>query len=130
MENLQINDDYNLINHALLGIEINYFDNILEKTGIQKGVLASLLGIDPRTINNYRKNNKRFNVLEGELLLKLGRLFDFGEDVFEDMSEFMEWLTANSIGLKNKRPLDLINTSTGVGLVSDELMRIEHGYVV
>ena len=130
MENLQINDDYNLINHALLGIEINYFDNILEKTGIQKGILASLLGIDPRTIDNYRKNNKRFNVLEGELLLKLGRLFDFGEDVFEDMSEFMAWLTANSIGLGNKRPLDLINTSTGVGLVSDELMRIEHGYVV
>lgn len=130
MENLQINDDYNLINHALLGIEINYFDNILEKTGIQKGVLASLLGIDPRTIDNYRKNNKRFNVLEGELLLKLGRLFDFGEDVFEDMSEFMEWLTANSIGLGNKRPLDLINTSTGVSLVSDELTRIEHGYVV
>ena len=130
MENLQINDDYNLINHVLLGIEINYFDNILEKTGIQKGILASLLGIDPRTIDNYRKNNKRFNVLEGELLLKLGRLFDFGEDVFEDMSEFMAWLTANSIGLGNKRPLDLINTSTGVGLVSDELMRIEHGYVV
>lgn len=130
MKNLQINDDYNLINHVLLGIEINYFDNILEKTGIQKGILASLLGIDPRTIDNYRKNNKRFNVLEGELLLKLGRLFDFGEDVFEDMSEFMEWLTANSIGLGNKRPLDLINTSTGVSLVSDELMRIEHGYVV
>lgn len=41
----------------------------------------------------------------------------------------MEWLTTSSKGLGNKRPLDLINTSTGVSLVSDELMRIEHGYV-
>ena len=130
MENLQLDNDYSLIDHALLGIEISYFDNILAKTGIQKGVLASLLGIDPRTIDNYRKNNKRFDVLEGELLLKLGRLFDFGEEVFEDMSEFMEWLSADAVGLGNKKPLDLMNTCTGVGLVSEELMRIAHGYAV
>lgn len=130
METLKVQDDYTLINNALQGIEVNYFDHVLEKTGIQKGVLASLLGIDPRTIDNYRKNNKRFDVLEGELLLKLGSLFDFGEEVFEEMSEFMEWLATNSVGLGNKKPLDLMNTSTGVGLVLDELMRIEHGYVV
>ena len=130
METLKTQDDYTLINNALQGIEVNYFDQVLERTGIQKGVLASLLGIDPRTIDNYRKNNKKFDVLEGELLLKLGSLFEFGEEVFEEMSEFMEWLSTNSVGLGNKKPLNLLNTSTGVGLVSDELMRIEHGYVV
>lgn len=130
MDTLKIQDDYSLINNALQGIEVTYFDHLLERTGIQKGVLASLLGVDPRTIDNYRKNNKRFDVLEGELLLKLGSLFDFGEEVFEEMSEFMEWLSKNSVGLGNKKPLDLLNTSTGVGLVYDELMRIEHGYVV
>lgn len=130
METLKIQDDYALIHNALMGIEVNYFDHVLEKTGIQKGVLASLLGVDPRTIDNYRKNNKRFDVLEGELLLRLGSLFDFGEEVFEDMSEFMEWINRNSVGLGNKKPIDLLKTSTGVSLVHDELMRIEHGYVV
>lgn len=130
MEIPKIKDEYALINNALQGIEVSYFDNLLEKTGIQKGVLASLLGVDPRTVDNYRKSNKRFDVLEGELLLKLGSLFDFGEEVFEDMSEFMEWLSTSSVGLDNKKPLDLMYTTTGVSLVHDELMRIEHGYVV
>lgn len=125
-----IQDHYTLINNAHQGIEVSYFDRLLEKTGIGKGVLASLLGVDPRTIDNYRKSNKRFDTLEGELLLKLDGLFDFGEEVFEEMSEFMEWLSKNSVGLENRRPLDLLSTSTGVDLVRDELMRIEHGYVV
>lgn len=129
METVKIKDDFSLINTVHEGVEINLFDNLLKKTGIQKGVLASLLEIDPRTVDNYRRNNKRFDMLEGELLLKLDRLFDFGGEVFEAMDEFREWLTHSAEGLGNQKPLDLLNTSTGVDLVHDELTRIEHGYV-
>ena len=34
METLKIQDDYALIHNALMGIEVNYFDHVLEKTGI------------------------------------------------------------------------------------------------
>lgn len=130
METLKIKDDYSLVNNAHQGIGISYFDNLLNKTGIQKKVLASLLGMDPRTIDNYRKNNKQFNTLEGELLLKLDRLFEIGNEVFEGMEKFKEWLTTPSIGLGNTKPLYFLNTSTGVDLVHEELVRIEHGYAI
>ncbi len=68
--------------------------------------------------------------MEKELISKLERLFILGEDVFEDMAEFMAWLDLPSIGLDNKKPMLLLNTSVGVDLVYDELMRIAHGYVV
>lgn len=119
-----------LISTARQGIGVSYFDKLLKTTGIQKGVLASLVGIDPKTVDNYRKNHKKFAVLEGELLLKLERLFAYGEEIFEEMGEFREWLQLESIGLGKMKPIDLLNTSTGVDLVYDELTRIAHGYVI
>lgn len=130
MNTVTVEDDYSLIDAAHEGIGTQYFDNLLAKSGMQKGVLASLVGIDVKTVDNYRKNAKKFDVLEAELLLKLERLFSLGEDVFEDMKEFREWLGIHSISLGNKKPIALLNTSTGVDLVYDELLRIAHGYVV
>lgn len=125
-----LSGDYTLISIAHQGIGIEYFDKLLERTGISKGLLASLIGVDPRTVDNYRKNNRNFDVLEGELLLKLFRLFDYGEDVFEDMNDFILWLQLKSRGLSNKKPIEFLNTSTGVDLVYDELKRIEYGDII
>ncbi len=123
-------DEMSIISTANQGIGINYFDKLLERTGIQKGLLASLVGVDPRTVDNYRKNDKKFDTLEGELLLLLGRLFNYGEEVFEDMNDFKLWLQMKSRGLGNKKPIDFLNTSTGVDLVYDELKRIEFGDII
>ncbi|MFC5535105.1 MbcA/ParS/Xre antitoxin family protein [Rhodocytophaga aerolata] len=46
------------------------------------------------------------------------------------MKEFREWLGINSLSLGNKKPIEFLNTSTGVDLVYDEVLRIVHGYVV
>jgi putative toxin-antitoxin system antitoxin component (TIGR02293 family) len=127
---MDLTDDYALVTTAHQGIGIHYFDQLLEASGIQKGILASLVGVDPRTVDNYRKNQKKFDTLEGEQLLKLGRLFLFGEEVFESMDDLRKWLDTESVGLGNIKPLILLNTSTGVDLVYDELKRIEEGYVV
>ena len=130
VRSLDLASDYSLVLHAHEGIGIQYFDQLLETTGVSKGLLASLVGVDPRTIDNYRKQQKKFDTLEGEQLLKLARLFLFGEEVFESMEDFRRWLDVESVGLGNIKPIAMLNTSTGVDLVHDELMRIEEGYVV
>lgn len=130
LRSLDLSSDHSLVVHAHEGIGIQYFDQLLETTGMPKGLLASLLGVDPRTIDNYRKHQKKFDTLEGEQLLKLARLFLFGEEVFESMEDFRKWLEVESIGLGKIKPITMLNTSTGVDLVHDELMRIEEGYVV
>lgn len=130
LRSLDLTSDFSLVSHAHEGIGIQYFDQLLETTGMAKGLLASLLGVDPRTIDNYRKHQKMFDTLEGEQLLKLARLFLFGEEVFERMEDFRRWLDVESIGLGKIKPIAMLNTSTGIDLVHDELKRIEEGYVV
>src|SRR5690554_3061188 len=84
--------DFQVVYQVGQGIHVNQFDQLLEKSGLQKKVLSALLGMDPRTIDNYRKQGRSFAALEGELLLKLDSLFDFGVDVFGSNEDFKAWL--------------------------------------
>ncbi|MDO9551248.1 antitoxin Xre/MbcA/ParS toxin-binding domain-containing protein [Rhodonellum sp.] len=125
-----LRDDFQVVYQVERGVHVDNFDRLLERSGLQKQVLASLMGLDPRTIDNYRKQGRNFGALEGELLLKLERLFDLGADTFEKMEAFKTWIYAPSFAFNNKKPLDFLNTSTGVDLVEQALLRIVHGYVV
>jgi len=111
------------------GVSIKKFDMLLEKSGLQKQVLAGLLGLDPRTIDNYRKQNKKFGALEGELLLKLDNLFEFSGSIFESMNDFRQYLEAPAYVFDQRKPIDFLNTCSGVDLVMQALQRIAHGYV-
>lgn len=125
-----VRDDFQVVYQVGKGVHVNRFDQLLEKTGLQKQVLAGLLGMDPRTIDNYRKQSRSFAALEGELLLKLDSLFDFGGDVFGSNEDFKAWLYSPAFALQDRKPIDFLNTSTGVDLVEQALQRMVHGYVV
>jgi len=125
-----VRDDFQVVYQAGQGVHVDQFDQLLEKSGLQKQVLAALLGLDPRTIDNYRKQGRSFAALEGELLLKLDSLFDLGADTFESREAFRGWLSLPAFALNQKNPMDFLNTSTGVDLVEEALLRIVHGYVV
>src|SRR5690554_3367849 len=122
--------DFQVVYQVGQGIHVNQFDQLLEKSGLQKKVLSALLGMDPRTIDNYRKQGRSFAALEGELLLKLDSLFDFGTDTFASREAFRAWLSLPAFDFNDKAPIDFLNTSTGVDLVEQALLRIVHGYVV
>ena len=125
-----VRDDFQVVYQVGKGVHVTRFDQLLEKTGLQKQVLAGLLGMDPRTIDNYRKQSRSFAALEGELLLKLDSLFDFGGDVFGSNEDFKAWLYSAAFALQDRKPIDFLNTSTGVDLVEQALQRMVHGYVV
>ncbi len=87
---MEVQDDFQVVYQVDKGILIDLFDKLLKKSGLQKQVLAALLGLDPRTVDNYRKKGRSFGALEGELLIKLDGLFEFGAEVFECRKVFKE----------------------------------------
>jgi putative toxin-antitoxin system antitoxin component (TIGR02293 family) len=54
-------------------------------------------------------------------------LYEYGVDVFGEKANFDLWLNSKSIALGGRIPKDLLDTKFGVGMVKDELGRIEHG---
>ncbi|WP_158856946.1 type II RES/Xre toxin-antitoxin system antitoxin [Lunatibacter salilacus] len=128
MENIV--SDFHMVYQVDRGVHVAKFDQLLEHSGIQKQVLANLLGLDPRTIDNYRKQGRNFPSLEGELLLKITQLFKIGEEVFGGVEAFRDWLNASSEAFDQRKPITFLNTSTGVVLVQQALLRIAYGYAV
>jgi len=124
-----VKDDLALVNKAQEGVEAFYFENLLKHSGFRKDELAGLVGIDPKTVDNYRKSQKKFTRDSAEKLLKLHRLFAFGEELFGSTAEFMDWLAISSPGLNNQSPLALLHSVSGIMEVEKQLLRLAHGYV-
>lgn len=127
---MQAVTNFSLVQKAQEGINVDFFDQLQQQSGLSKVELSRLLGVDPKTIDNYRRTGKPFDMLKGELLLKLSRLFKLGEEVLGSTEEFRAWLHIPAGEFNATLPVFLLSTSTGVDLVEEQLERIAQGYVV
>ena len=118
---------YKVIDTAERGISINTFDKLSSQSGYSKAALAGFIGMDVRTISNYKNKKKDFKKTDAEHLLKLEGLFNRGKEVFGSNEEFARWLGKPSYGLEGRIPEKLLNYISGIELVSRELTRIEYG---
>jgi len=80
-----------------------------------------------KTFTSYKKNKTPLDPVLSEKLLKFFSLYNKGQSVFGSIDEFNKWLAEPSFGLGNTIPQDLLDTITGIQLVSEELTRIEYG---
>lgn len=116
-----------IVQKALKGVGVKTFYSFAYAADISDKHLAEILHISPRTLSNYRAQNKRLEPVKGEHLLKLISLYKKGEEVFGILHEFASWLSKPGTGSKNTMQ-SLLFTPGGVDLVSQELDRIAYGY--
>ena len=123
-----ISNNLALINKSLEGVDASYFVSLQKHSGLRKDELAGFVGIDPKTVDNYRNSKRKFIKDVAEKLLHLHRLFALGDELFGSTAEFTDWLEIPSPGLENKRPIDLLHSISGIAEVEKQMMRIAHGY--
>ena len=88
--------------------------------------LFNILHISARTWQRYT-DEKLLPQDVTEKALQLANLYKQGEEVFGESWRFHGWMNHPSFVLDGKKPLELLDTIFGFQLVSDEIMRIEHG---
>ena len=118
---------YQVIDTAEKGISISLFERLVQQSGYSKAAMADFIGVDVRTISNYKNKNKQLTKTDAEHLLKLNDLFEKGKEVFGNSDEFTRWLGKPAYGLEGRVPEKLLNYISGIELVSRELSRIEYG---
>ncbi len=80
-----------------------------------------------KTIQNYTLQNMKLDAALSEKLLKSFALFNKGIELFGSPRAFHNWLNTSAYGLGNEMPYNLMDTITGISLIEEELIRIEHG---
>ncbi len=117
----------NLIMVAESGIPYGAFNHMTEQIPLSIGDWADFLHLSERTLHRYRKDKLKFDPLHSERILELVLLFRKGEIVFGSEEKYFIWLNSKNISLGGKIPKSLLGSAVGIGLIRDELSRIEHG---
>lgn len=104
------------------------FGRFLKISSLPNKFLAEkIFEISTKTLYSYRQSGKKLPVRLNEHILKLEELYKKGIELFESADEFNRWLKAESFGLGNIKPINILNSVTGIDLIYEELVRIEFG---
>lgn len=109
------------------GIDYRTFEIVAARTPLKDKDWAQVLDTTLRTMIRYKKDNKTFAPKQTEKIIEIQQLMQYGEEVFGDRENFHDWLMNENIAVGGMVPADLLDTSVGLGMVKDELGRMEHG---
>lgn len=108
------------------GLHRNSVNSFIKHSSLTRKQVSKLIHVSERTLQRYSPD-KTIDINSSERLIELTRLFHKGINVFNEKEKFIVWLNRPNKSLANSKPLDLIETSIGIDLVMDELLRIEYG---
>ena len=124
-----IQDDYKLLKKAREGVKTEVFYSLADAIKMPEKTLASMINLSPRTISNYRDQEKELDPIYSEHLLKLVNLYNFGKEIFGSLEEFNLWME-RPFWSSQEKPIDFVSTSGGVDLIYQEVEKLAQGYPV
>lgn len=125
MLDLYLNDD-NLIKASRDGITKRVFQQIRSFTGLSSQYFAAFTHVGTRTIQR-KKDNEKISPEASERAVLIGKLFYKGEEVFGNKEKFQSWMNGSIPSFDGKKSKEMLDTITGISMIEDELIRIEHG---
>ena len=125
---LEWNDKKGRLEAIHFGIPYDAIDSISEKLNRSIKFVLSLLGMPQTTYNKKKKEQAHLNLRDGELIVLLAELIEYGKEVFNNEDEkFLRWLQKPNISLGGSAPETFLDTATGIDEVRACLNRIDHG---
>ncbi|MDO3624718.1 antitoxin Xre/MbcA/ParS toxin-binding domain-containing protein [Mucilaginibacter sp. BT774] len=108
------------------GLQPGAINDLIEITGATQTDVSKWLDITEPTLRKHIQNTRELNLGLSEHIIQLFELFDKGLDTFGSLSEFKNWLKHYNTGI-DATPYDILDTITGIGIVMNELIRIDYG---
>jgi putative toxin-antitoxin system antitoxin component (TIGR02293 family) len=108
------------------GLQPTSITDLLRFTGATQIDIAKWLDVTEPTLRKHIQNSKGLNPGLSEHIIQLFELFNKGIDTFGSLPEFKNWLKSYNPGI-DAIPFDLLDTITGIGIVLNELIRIDYG---
>ncbi len=121
------NPQFLLIDKIQQGVSFQAFSNLVRQSPFTLLEWSGFLHITDRTILRYKTDQKPFEGLYAEKIVELTMLIKKGLDTFQTKERFYRWLTASNMALGGYKPIELLVTSVGIEVITQELIRIDYG---
>jgi putative toxin-antitoxin system antitoxin component (TIGR02293 family) len=125
--NVNDKDTFRLMDAIRAGINFPDFTSIARQSSFSMNEWSGFLHLSERTMQRYHKEKKTFDPLSSEKILEIVLLTRLGIEVFGSSEKFNSWLDTINVALGGKKPKEFLDNTFGIGLLKDELTRIEHG---
>jgi len=109
------------------GIGFSAFERFADTFQYNLSEWSGFLHISERSMQRYKKDKRAFDPLQSEKIIEIAMLFKMGEVVFGSKEKFNLWLETDCLALGKVKPRSLIDSTFGIGMVKDELGRIDYG---
>ncbi|MBF9255596.1 DUF2384 domain-containing protein [Pontibacter sp. 172403-2] len=116
-----------LISSVREGIKYGLFQSIASNSPFSTAEWSNFLHLSERTFQRYKKEKRTFDPLHSEKILEITLVYNKGIEVFGDKGNYDAWLETKNVALGGIKPKELLDSTFGIGLLKDELTRIEHG---
>ena len=121
-----VSRDFDLINLTREGVKKSTLKTLAAYLGITMETMSSLLHTSYRNIQR-KDDDSLLDTLKTERVLELASFVQRGVEVIGNKDAFAEWIQSPLIALGNKKPLDFLDTSFGIQLLTKLLGRLEQG---
>lgn len=120
-------DTSSIIRTVREGIAFDFFRKLTSFIPFSTEDWSRVLHLTERSLQRYKKENKTFDSLQSEKIFQVMLLYKKGISVFGTKALFDLWLDTISPALGHIKPKDLLDSTFGIEMIEDELIRIEHG---
>jgi putative toxin-antitoxin system antitoxin component (TIGR02293 family) len=116
-----------VIERSKKGLLISKLESVQAKSPFSESQWAAILDMTLRTLQRQKQKGETLDTARSERVILIEQMLQYGLEVFNDSEAFGSWLQSPSWPLNGKRPLDLLDTATGIQLVHAAIGRIDYG---
>lgn len=109
------------------GLPAGSVSALAEKLGLGNAALSSKLGIAQRTLTRRIGKASPLTPSESDRTVRMARVYANAIQMIGDERKAVEWLSTPNRALGGEKPIDQLDTDTGVRMVEDVLGRIAYG---
>ena len=122
---ISTNQVLNLVNSG--NINSNILIILKSLTDFSDEVISSWLNMNVKTYRSYKSTRSEIKEDIQEHTIMLVALMKHGIDVFGSNDQFSQWLEKENYYIDNKKPVEYLNTISGIKFIDNQLTGMEYG---
>ncbi len=116
-------DVFRILHEGIPKSAVDHFSQFLD---IPMTLMAPLLNMSYKTLIRKKEDEKLEDYVSSHMY-EIAATYAMAFGIFQDAGKVTRWFNKENKALNNQKPFDLLNTPTGIKLVTQVLGRLEEG---